>query len=176
MFRPDEYSHNAGRQGAKDRSVDRGRAARGAGLTSRPVQNAPLLERERRARRGGAKKARVLGGGGAGLRSAASRPADSEPVRRRCGALRLSAARDSVRSARLRRSLYIEGAGGWQLRLKPIERRQQLGVMSDSGEQNYGERVRRGGAGGGCVGPASASLSRPVGLGPGERGHLGSEI
>lgn len=35
------------------------------------------------------------------------------------------------------------------------ERRQQLGVMSDSGEQNYGERVRRGAVGGGCVVPSS---------------------
>lgn len=140
-----------------------GRAHRVAGLTSRPVPEAPLLEREGQARRGGAKKARVLKGGGARLRSAASRPADLEPVRRRCGALRSSAARERVRSERLRRSLPIEGARGWQLRLKHVERRQQLGVMSDSGEQNYGERVRRGGAGGGCVVPAciSSQARRP---------------
>lgn len=131
-----------------------GRARRAAGRTSHPVPDAPLLEKEGQERRGGAKKARVLKGGGAGLRSAASRPADLEPVRRRCGALRYSAAREPVRSVRLRRSLRIEGARGWQLRLKHVERRQQLEVMSDSGEQNYGERVRRGGAGGGCVDPA----------------------
>lgn len=63
---------------------------RRGGLTSRPVGDAPALERESRVRGGGAKKARVLGGGGAGLRSAASRPEDLEPVRRRCGALGFS--------------------------------------------------------------------------------------
>lgn len=38
---------------------------------------------------------------------------------------------------------------------------QHLGVMSDSGEQNYGERVRRGGGGGGCVVPASFVFPGP---------------
>ncbi|KAG8516057.1 Transformer-2 protein-beta, partial [Galemys pyrenaicus] len=38
------------------------------------------------------------------------------------------------------------------------------GVMSDSGEQNYGERVRGGVEGGGCVVPSFLYLFRPVGL------------
>lgn len=38
---------------------------------------------------------------------------------------------------------------------------QHLGVMSDSGEQNYGERVRRGGGGGGCMIPASFVFPGP---------------
>lgn len=44
--------------------------------------------------------------------------------------------------------------------------------MSDSGEQNYGERVRSSGEGGGCVVPASCIFSRPVGLGPGDGGAI----
>lgn len=97
-------------------------AARGVGLTSHPARDAPQLESEGLTSRGGAKKARPLGGGGAGLKSAASRPGDLEPKRRRRGAFRLSADREPVCSARLRRSLYTEGARGWQLRLKHIER------------------------------------------------------
>lgn len=41
-------------------------AARGAGLTSHPAGDAPQLESEGLTPRGGAKKARPLGGGGAG--------------------------------------------------------------------------------------------------------------
>ena len=69
-------------------------AARGVGLTSHPARDAPQLESEGLTSRGGAKKARPLGGGGAGLKSAASRPGDLEPKRRRRGAFRLSAARE----------------------------------------------------------------------------------
>ena len=100
-------------------------AARGVGLTSHPARDAPQLESEGLTPRGGAKKARPLGGGGAGLKSAASRPGDLEPERRRRGAFRFSAAGEPVCGVRLRRSLYTEGARGWQLRLKHIERRQQ---------------------------------------------------
>lgn len=69
-------------------------AARRVGLTSHPARDAPQLESEGLTPRGGAKKARPLGGGGAGLKSAASRPGPLEPKRRRRGAFRLSAARE----------------------------------------------------------------------------------
>ncbi|EHB13067.1 Transformer-2 protein-like protein beta [Heterocephalus glaber] len=44
---------------------------------------------------------------------------------------------------RLRRRLYREGKRAWQLRLKPASGDVKAGLMSDSGEQNYGERESR---------------------------------